>query len=91
MWWIFGGKLSVSILPRKIGLNFITENSTTFFTARKDICHLELALGASSPNKFWTFLFSSDGAWFGLINCLAARNLVSNSLLFLQDFHREAL
>ena len=38
------------IFPRKkIGLNFVTENFTTFFAARKEICHLELTLGASSP------------------------------------------
>ena len=41
----------LSIFPRKIGLTFVTENLTTFFTARKEICHLELTLGASSPNK----------------------------------------
>ena len=35
--------------PRKIGLKFVTENFTTFSTARKEICHLELTLGASSP------------------------------------------
>ena len=34
---------------RKIALNFVTKNFTTFFAARK-ICHLKLTLGASSPN-----------------------------------------
>ena len=36
--------------PGKLGLNFVTENFATFFTARKEIYHLELNLGASSPN-----------------------------------------
>ena len=45
----FGGKCSVNF-PQKIGLKFVTENFTIFFTARKEICHLELSLGASSPN-----------------------------------------
>ena len=29
----------------------VTANFTTFFTARKDMCHLELTLGAFSPKK----------------------------------------
>ena len=53
---IFGSENSVgflvanflSIFPRKMGLRFGTENFTTFFTAREEICHLELTLGASS-------------------------------------------
>ena len=52
MWWIFGGKFSLSIFPRKWGLNFNTENFTTFFTGRKESCHPELTLGASSPSIF---------------------------------------
>ena len=36
-WWQFSVKF-----PRKIGLKFVTENLTTLFTARKEICHLEL-------------------------------------------------
>ena len=55
MWWIFGGKFCVNFPPGKIGLKFVTENFSTFFTARKDICHLELTLGASSPNYFSLF------------------------------------
>ena len=31
----------------------------------------------------------NQGAWGGFINCLAARNIVSNFPLFLQDFHRD--
>ena len=31
--------------------NICTENFTTFFTARKEICHLELTLGASPPKE----------------------------------------
>ena len=42
------------IFPRKYGLKFVTpetsENFTTFFTAKKEIYHLELALGATSRN-----------------------------------------
>ena len=34
MWWIFGGRF-LSVLPRKIDLEFVTENFATFFTARK--------------------------------------------------------
>ena len=41
-----------SIFPRKNGLKFVTpqpsENFTTLSTARKEIYHLELALGATS-------------------------------------------
>ena len=44
MWWIFGGQIFCRFYPRKMGLNFVTENFTTIFTARKEICHLELAL-----------------------------------------------
>ena len=40
MWWIFGSKFSV-IFPRKIGVKFITDNFTTFFTAGKEVCHLK--------------------------------------------------
>ena len=50
MWWIFGGKFSVGF-PLKNRLEFVTKSFTTF-TARKEMCHLELTLGASSPNKF---------------------------------------
>ena len=42
----------LSIFSRKIGFKFVTENFTAFFTASKDICHLELTLGASSPSNF---------------------------------------
>ena len=40
----------LSISPGKMGVNFVTENFTTFFTARKEICQMELTLGAFSPN-----------------------------------------
>ena len=42
---------------------------------------------------FWSPSLAADnhGAWTGLINCLAARNLVLNFPLFLEDFHREDL
>ena len=43
-WW----QISCQFSPGKIGLKFVTENFTTFFTSRKDICHLELTLGESS-------------------------------------------
>ena len=33
----------------------VTENFATFLTARKEICHLELARGAASPNYLWHF------------------------------------
>ena len=46
MWWIFGGEFSVNF-PRKIGSNFVTESVPEFFTARKEICHLERTLGES--------------------------------------------
>ena len=35
--------------PGKIDLQFVTENFTVFFTARKEICQLELALGLCFP------------------------------------------
>ena len=44
-WW----QIFCQFSPGKIGVKFDTENFTTFFTARKDICHLELTLGTSSP------------------------------------------
>ena len=44
-WW---PNISV-IFPRKIGLNYVAQDFTIFFTAGKDICHRELTLGASSP------------------------------------------
>ena len=42
--------------PGEIGFNFVTENFTTFFNARKEMCHLELAPGASSP-KILSFFY----------------------------------
>ena len=52
-----GGFLVANVLsdfPKKIWLKFVTpetsENFTTFFTAKKEIYHLELALGATSRN-----------------------------------------
>ena len=52
MWWIFGGKCSANFPREKQGLKLVTENFTKFFTARKEIRHLELTLGASSPKTF---------------------------------------
>ena len=51
----FGVATFLSVSPRKKGLKFVTENVTTFFTARKEICHLELTLGASSPKHLSQF------------------------------------
>ena len=52
-----GGFLVANVLsyfPKENGLKFVTpqtsENFTTFSTARKEIYHLELALGATSRN-----------------------------------------
>ena len=42
-WWQYFWQLS----PGKIGLQFVTEDFTTFVTASKEICHLELTLGVS--------------------------------------------
>ena len=46
-WW----QMFCQFSPGKIGLKFATETFTTSFTARKEICHLELTLGASLPNR----------------------------------------
>ena len=50
-WW----QIFFRIFPRKNGLKFVTpkpsEIFTTFSTARKEIYHLELALGATSRKK----------------------------------------
>ena len=60
MVWIFGGKFSVNVPPPpgKIGFKIVTKNFTTFLTSRKEIYHLELTLGESSPKiliraDFW--------------------------------------
>ena len=45
-WW----QIFCQFSPGKIGLHFVSKNFTTFFTARKVVCHLEFTLGASSPN-----------------------------------------
>ena len=47
-WWQIFCRFS----PQKIGLKFVTANFTTFFTAIKEICHLEFTLGAPLPNDF---------------------------------------
>ena len=47
-WW----KILCRFSSGKLGLKLVTENSTTFFTVGKEICHLELTLGASSPTNF---------------------------------------
>ena len=46
-WWQMFCQFSPG--KKKPELKFVTGNFTTFFTARKEICHLELTLGASSP------------------------------------------
>ena len=55
MWWIFGGKIHLSVFPRKNSLNICHQNFTTFFTLKftltTEICHLVLALGAISRNE----------------------------------------
>ena len=56
MWWIFGWQIFCQFSPGKIGLNFVTENLIRFFTSRKDICHLELTLGESLPNRVWEII-----------------------------------
>ena len=40
-----------SLFSTRENAEFFTENFTTFFTTRKDICHLELTLGVSSSKK----------------------------------------
>ena len=47
-WW----QIFCQFSPREIGLKHDTESFTTFFTVRKEIYHLDLTLGASSPIKF---------------------------------------
>ena len=47
MWQIF-----CQFFPGKKNFNLVTENFATFFTPRKETCHLQLTLGASSPNLF---------------------------------------
>ena len=42
--------------PSGTGFKLVTENFPTFFTAREEICHLELTLGASSPKDSFTSL-----------------------------------
>ena len=49
MWWILLANFKAQFFPVNLGLKFVTENFTTFFTSRKKICHLELTLGSSSP------------------------------------------
>ena len=49
MWWLFWWQAFCQISPGKIGLNFVTENFTTFFIPRQKFCHVQLTLGASSP------------------------------------------
>ena len=56
MLWILGGTFC-QFSPGKIGFKFVAKNFTAFLTARKEICHLELTLEASSPNS----LLVSDG------------------------------
>ena len=47
-WWQIFCRFS----PGKRGVKFVTENFTTFFTSRKEICHLELTLRESSPKSY---------------------------------------
>ena len=48
---ISGPKKGLSWGRVKIGLNFVTKNFTTFFTARKEMCRLEHTLRASSAKE----------------------------------------
>ena len=50
IWWSLGGKIS-DIFPGEVGLKSVTENFTAFFNPTKDMCHLGLTLGASSPKR----------------------------------------
>ena len=54
MWWIYGANFSVNSPPPqgKTGLTLVAANFTTFFIARKEVCHLQLTLGDSSPNNY---------------------------------------
>ena len=52
-WW----QIFCQFSPGKVGLKFVTENFTEFFTAKKNICHLELALGAFLPNNLFLLRF----------------------------------
>ena len=55
-WWTFFCQCP----PGKIGSIFVTGNFATFFTARKESCHLELTLGASSPKMLRCSQFTTD-------------------------------
>ena len=78
MWWILVTKFC-QFSPGNIGLTFVTDNFTTFFTARKEVCHLELTLVASSPNVLnWNF--------FGAISfCRRAAPIWSASLALFSE------
>ena len=55
MWWNFRWQSFCLFSSGEIGLVFVTENFATLFTARKETCHPELTLGASSPNNHHFF------------------------------------
>ena len=59
-WW----QIFFHILPRKNGLKFVSpqtsENFSTSSTARKEIYHLELALGATSRNNYRFFFLGNE-------------------------------
>ena len=60
MQWNLDCRSSVGSVRRKIGLNFVTENFTTFFTGRTSICHLELTLGGFSRTNLFAFHYNCE-------------------------------
>ena len=77
----------LSYFPKENGLKFVTprtsENFTTFSTARKEIYHLELTLGATSRNVLRETL-AKQYRW----RCVAASNtptVLQNSGLFFPE------
>ena len=48
MWWIFGGKFSINF-PQENGLQNCHRKLHHILHCKKDNCHLDLILGASSP------------------------------------------
>ena len=80
-WWQIFCQLS----PGKIGLKFVTENFTAFFSARKEICHLQIALEASSMHFF--FCLQSEASCLQLsffaYNCFRELSCLQLELLCL--------
>ena len=59
-WW----QIFFQLFPRRNGLKFVTSQTseifTTFSTARTEMYHLELALGATSRNNFALAMLIAD-------------------------------